>query len=244
MAELLKISQLAERAGVQKATVAYYIKEGLLPRPARKPHRNMAYYSADSVERIRLIKDLQTKRFLPLAVIKKIFADKKGIEEIRAFVDSEAMAPKSEAGRSVAAGKLMTETGLSARDLETLAGLGYVRGISAGKKTVFNSTEAAIVRAVGRMRKAGLANAGAFGVEELALYKHAMESLIRKEVALFGERVIGRLPRKQVLGMARAALEGTNELLVALRRKIFIDLLAEAADQAAGAGAKSERTRK
>lgn len=229
MAELLKISQLAERAGVQKATVAYYIKEGLLPRPARKPHRNMAYYSADSVERIRLIKDLQTKRFLPLAVIKKIFTDQKGIEEIRAFVDSAAMDPKTPVPRKVEAAKLMAETGLGTAELKTLTGLGYVRGTKTAGRLIYNSAEAAIIRAVSRMRKAGLGAEGAFRAEELALYKEAMEDLIRKEVTLFSERVVGRLPRKDVLDLARAGLEGTNELLIALRRKILIDFLGDTA---------------
>lgn len=232
MPELLKISQLAERAGVQKATVAYYIKEGLLPRPARKPHRNMAYYSADSVERIKLIKDLQSKRFLPLAVIKKIVADKKGVEEFRAFVDGGATEPRPAAPRSIAASKLMAETGLTAGDLETLTGLGYVRGAKAGGQVVYNSAEAAIARALSRMRKAGLADAGVFGTKELALYKKTMEDLIRKEVALFSERVVSRMPRNDVLSLARAALEGTNELLIALRRKIYMDFLSETADLA------------
>lgn len=225
MAELLKISQLAERAGVQKATVAYYIKEGLLPRPARKPHRNMAYYSAESVERIKLIKDLQTKRFLPLAVIKKMFADKKGIAEIRTFVDSEAMDPKALVPRTVEAAKLMAETGLGAAEIKTLTALGYVQGTKARGKLIYNAAEAAIIRAVARMREAGFGAAGAFRAAELAMYKDAMEELIRKEVTLFSERVVGRVPRQEVLAMARVGLEGTNELLIALRRKILMDLL-------------------
>lgn len=230
MNELLKISQLAERAGVQKATVSYYIKEGLLPRAARKPHRNMAYYHADMVERIKLIKDLQTKRFMPLAVIKKMLGDKRGIEEIRAFVDSQPVKPKSASPSKVESGQLLAETGLTADELQKLAELGYIRGVRAAGKVTYDSAEAAIVRAVSNMRKAGLGDAAGFGAEELAMYKDAMEDLIRKEVTMFSERVVGRLPRKDVLNMARAGLEGTNELLIALRRKIFMDFLGETAN--------------
>lgn len=229
MTELLKISELAERAGVQKATVAYYIKEGLLPRPVRKPHRNMAYYAAESVERIKLIKELQTKRFLPLAVIKRMFSDRQGIEEIRGFVDGAATDPKRLAARSVAARELMAETGLTAAQLKGLTDLGYLHGARAGGKVVYSSAEAAIVRALVKMRKAGLGDAGAFGAAELALYKESMEELIRKEIALFSERVVGRLPRQDVLTMARAAIEGTNDLLIALRRKLLMDFLGDGA---------------
>jgi DNA-binding transcriptional MerR regulator len=238
MAELLKISQLAERAGVQKATVAYYVKEGLLPRPARKPHRNMAYYSAESVERIRLIKDLQAKRFLPLSVIKKIFADKKGIEEIRAFVESGAMEPTASLPGSIERARLLAETGLGREDLETLTRLGYVRGLKSGGKLIYHSAEAAIVRAVGRLRQAGLGAAGGFRTEELAMYKEAMEELVRQEVSLFSQRVVGRAPRKDVLRMARAGLEGTTDLLIALRRKIIMDFLGDGAQPRRRRGAR------
>ena len=54
----LKISELAEAAGVPVATVRHYLREGLLPE-GRKTSRNMAYYPPELVERIRLIKTLQ-----------------------------------------------------------------------------------------------------------------------------------------------------------------------------------------
>ena len=46
-AELLKISELAERSGVPVATVRHYLREGLLPEPV-KTSRNMAYYPPSS----------------------------------------------------------------------------------------------------------------------------------------------------------------------------------------------------
>ena len=48
--DMLKISQLAQRAGVSIPTVKHYVREGLLPRPM-KTSRNMAYYSQDDVGR-------------------------------------------------------------------------------------------------------------------------------------------------------------------------------------------------
>ena len=68
--ELLKISELAERAEVPVATVRHYLREGLLPEPV-KTSKNMAYYPPEFVERIRTIKRLQEERFMPLRVIKE-----------------------------------------------------------------------------------------------------------------------------------------------------------------------------
>ena len=69
---LLRISDLARETGVAVGTIKFYIREGLLPAPTLKTGRNMAYYDRSFIERIRMIKELQTKRFLPLDVIRAI----------------------------------------------------------------------------------------------------------------------------------------------------------------------------
>ena len=66
--ELLRMSELAEASDVPAATIKHYLREGLLPEPV-KTSRNMAYYPPEFVERIRLIKQLQEERFMPLKVI-------------------------------------------------------------------------------------------------------------------------------------------------------------------------------
>src|SRR5437588_6979288 len=75
-AGLLKMSELAERSGVSAGTIRYYLREGLLGEGADivRTSRNMAYYPADYVQRIELIKRLQQQRFMPLRVIKGALA--------------------------------------------------------------------------------------------------------------------------------------------------------------------------
>ena len=67
----MKISQLAERTGVPKQTIHYYIREGVLRKP-RKTGKNTADYNESYGEQIKIIKGLQDNYFLPLSVIKKI----------------------------------------------------------------------------------------------------------------------------------------------------------------------------
>jgi len=67
----MKISELVKQTGVSKETIHYYIREGLLRKP-RKTGRNVAQYSDDYIEQIRIIKALQDNHYLPLAVIRKI----------------------------------------------------------------------------------------------------------------------------------------------------------------------------
>ena len=57
------------RAACSAGTIKHYLREGLLPEPV-KTSRNMAYYPPEFVERIKLIKQLQEERFMPLKVIK------------------------------------------------------------------------------------------------------------------------------------------------------------------------------
>src|SRR5881398_1556267 len=86
---LLKISELSERSGVPVATIHHYLREGLLPEPV-KTSRNMSYYPPSFVERIRLIKQLQEERFMPLKLIRELFArEDADPERLRAMVEVE-----------------------------------------------------------------------------------------------------------------------------------------------------------
>ena len=100
--ELLKISELAERSEVPVATIRHYLREGLLPEPV-KTSRNMAYYPPEFVERIRLIKQLQEERYMPLRVIREVLDSADGdLERLRSVVESgdsllaQALAPLAE----------------------------------------------------------------------------------------------------------------------------------------------------
>ena len=75
----MRMRELESRSGVGRETIRFYLREGLLPEPARAA-RNSASYSEAHVERLALIKRLQEERFLPLAVI-------------RGLIDGDATAP-------------------------------------------------------------------------------------------------------------------------------------------------------
>ena len=74
---MLKMSELAERSGVSTGTIKHYLREGLLGdgEEIERTSRNMAYYPAEFVERIRLIKRLQEDRFMPLRLIREVVAE-------------------------------------------------------------------------------------------------------------------------------------------------------------------------
>lgn len=67
----MKISELVKQTGVPKETIHYYIREGLLRKP-KKNGKNVANYTENYIDQIRLIKGLRDNYYLPLSVIKKI----------------------------------------------------------------------------------------------------------------------------------------------------------------------------
>ena len=67
--ELYRMGEWAELAGVTRRTVHYYINKGLIP-PAEGAGVN-SYYTADHLNRIRLIRKMQ-ESYLPLNEIRKI----------------------------------------------------------------------------------------------------------------------------------------------------------------------------
>ena len=68
----LKVSELADRAGVSADTVRYYEKEGLLPKPDRT-HSGYRQYDEAAVERLHFIRGAQTLG-LKLGDIKELLA--------------------------------------------------------------------------------------------------------------------------------------------------------------------------
>ena len=87
---MLRMRELAEASGVSAGTIKHYLREGLLPEPVRTS-RNMAYYPPEFVERIRLIKQLQEERFMPLKHIKAVL--EQDPDRARALVELEVLTP-------------------------------------------------------------------------------------------------------------------------------------------------------
>lgn len=229
--ELIKISELAARAGVEKSTIQHYLREGLLPVPDKRPHRNMHYYRADLVGRIKLIRELQSRRNLPLAKIRQVLADEHvvddhGIEQIRAYLSASPSALDLARQKPLSRARLAAETGMEPALIDRLEERGFISPARKGTSVTYDAADIAIVHACQSMRAAGLGEQNGFGLEELAIYMTAMRELIGKELALFS-RVLRKRSTEEIVEMARRGFEGTNTLLVGLRRKLFLQLLGE-----------------
>jgi len=184
--ELLKISELAERAEVPVATVRHYLREGLLPEGV-KTSRNMAYYPPEFVERIRLIKQLQEQRFMPLRVIRELLDSANGdLDRLRAFAGSgdqlleRALGPDQRTPED----EVLRRFEIPERALRRLTELGVLTPSEAG----YSQTDVRIIEAVARFRAAGWNERTGFGARDVARLMKGLEPVIADELELLIER--------------------------------------------------------
>jgi DNA-binding transcriptional MerR regulator len=222
---LLKISELAERSDVSVGTIKHYLREGLLPEPV-KTSRNMAYYPEDFVERIRLIKQLQEERFMPLRLIKSMLDEEP--ERARALIELEDRilehALKGEEQTRVPAADVRRRYDIPREVLDRLAELDVLSPSSRG----YSASDVRIIEAISRFRAGGYSEKIGFTVYDTVRYKKAIEELVREEVRVLTERLAGEKTAEEVVELLEAGVEPLRELIAALHTKLLVAELTRA----------------
>jgi DNA-binding transcriptional MerR regulator len=215
---LLKMKELAEASGVSAATIKHYLREGLLPEPV-KTSRNMAYYPRQFVERIRLIKQLQEERFMPLKVIKSMLDEDP--ERARALVELEdRILERALAGdqKRVSAAELRRRYDIPQDVLDRLGELEVLTPSSRG----YGPRDVEIVEAISRFRAGGYDERIGFTVYDTLRYKHALEELVKEEVQVLMERLAGELDPDRAVELIAAGTQPLNDLMAALHQKLLV----------------------
>jgi DNA-binding transcriptional MerR regulator len=226
---LLKMRELAARSGVSAGTIKHYLREGLLPEPV-KTSRNMAYYPADFVDRIKLIKQLQEERFMPLKVIKGMLDEDpdraKALVELEDRILERALAGE-ERRSSVAEVRKAYE--MPAEVLDRLEELEILSPNSRG----YSPSDVRIVEAISRFRAGGYDEQLGFTVYDTLRYKSALEALVKEEVEVLMQRLVGEMETEDAVELIEAGSEPLQELIAALHAKL---LIAELQEQRAARG--------
>jgi len=218
--ELLKISELAERSGVPVATIRHYLREELLPEPV-KTSRNMAYYPPEFVDRIRLIKQLQEERFMPLRVIRELL-EREDVEpeRLRAMIDLEdRILERALAGerKRIPAPEVRDRYDLPQEVLERLAELGVLTPDGVG----YSPSDVRIIEAITRFRAGGYDERLGFTVYDTLRYKRALEPLVAEEVEVLTQRLAGDLDPDRAIEIVEAGVGPLNDLIAALHTKLL-----------------------
>jgi DNA-binding transcriptional MerR regulator len=223
------MKDLERATGVGRESIRFYIREGLLPEPER-PARNVAFYDDSYVERIRFIKELQQKRYLPLQVIKSIVAADAtpSRAEIDTLLALDGKLFPSVRGALVQTGErvrhLAARVGLSAREIRGLAGLGAVEIVKRDGDQWLDAPAVRLVEIWARLRAAGFA--AAFGFEYLRLCIDTVRWLAHEELRLFVRDVAGHLSTEQAARMAEQGIDLSNQLLAVLHKQTLLHYVA------------------
>lgn len=227
---LLKMRELSKLTGVPPGTIRYYINEGLLPRPL-KTHRNMAYYSESYVGRIKLIRELQEKRFLPLNIIKRMLEQNENSmdrEEITTLLQLEGKLFKNLSTlpefEPLAAEELSARTGATLEELEELVNIGLISQLDDG---CFNEDSVTITEILMKLRDAGYTKEEGFDSEFLKIYIDLIEVLAKEEVRFFSKAVTGKMSFDEMVDMAEDGITLLNSMIGLLRKRLILKIAGE-----------------
>jgi DNA-binding transcriptional MerR regulator len=225
----LKMRELAEASGVSAGTIKHYLREGLLPEPV-KTSRNMAYYPAEFVDRIRLIKQLQEERFMPLRVIKGMLDEDpdraKALVELEDRILERALAGEE---KRTSAAEVKRRYEVPQEVLKRLEELGILSPNSRG----YSPSDVRIVEAISRFRAGGYDERIGFTVYDTLRYKRVLQDLVKEEVSVLMERLAGEMDTDAAVELIEAGTAPLQELIAALHSKL---LIAELQEQRAARG--------
>jgi DNA-binding transcriptional MerR regulator len=216
--EMLRMGELARASGVSAATIKHYLREGLLPEPV-KTSRNMAYYPADFVERIRMIKQLQEERYMPLRVIKDLLDEDPN--RARALIElGDRLLEHALAGESarVGAAEVRNRYGVPKDVLDRLAELEVLTPDDDG----YSPSDVRIVEAISRFRAGGYEERIGFTVYDTLRYKQSMADLVRQEVDVLMERLAGEMDPDEAMALIEAGTQPLNDLIAAMHTKAMV----------------------
>ncbi len=216
--ELLRMGELARASGVSAATIKHYLREGLLPEPM-KTSRNMAYYPADFVERIRMIKQLQEERYMPLRVIKDLLEEDP--DRARALIElGDRLLEHALAGESarVSAAEVRRRYDIPKDVLDRLAELEVLTPDRRG----YSPSDLRIIEAIGRFRAGGYEERIGFTVYDTLRYKESMADLVKQEVDVLMERLAGELDPDEAMALIEAGNQPLNDLIAAMHTKALV----------------------
>jgi DNA-binding transcriptional MerR regulator len=226
----LKIGQVAKATGATQPTIRHYAELGLIPKP-RKTGKTMAYYDTACVERIKLIKKLQTEQFLPLEIIKRLI-DSGQIEEQEVRI-----------GRAMAkTDKLNLSTGpVDEDDIEKASGLErgvinrlekeeLIKPVQEGGRKVYHGFDCRVLDLVRRRNDLGLPLD--FTIDLMKIYGSSVSTAVDQGMERFVKTLLDQRLTADALSTIREGDESMDQYMVLVRQHLLGERSRRAIDHA------------
>lgn len=206
----MRMQDLVTRTGVQRETIHYYTREGLLPE-IRKTSRNQAQYGPEHVERILLIKELQEKYFLPISIIKKVISEQGDSVDQNSLmmIMSEYLNPLDKLLPEKIEGEeaYLRVCGMSRERLADFEEYGIINPEVTDGHKVYSHDDLKIGKLIGDMRRLGVSHENGFRRDGLRTFRDFLATAIEQVIEIFIEGVDGRFSRDEVERLAVAHTE-------------------------------------
>jgi DNA-binding transcriptional MerR regulator len=234
-----RMKDLCDRTGLPRQVIHFYILEGLVPE-GEKTGRNMAYYGESHLERLKLVRQLQHERFLPLRAIRAVLnerdenADGFSKQQRHLLLDVKhrlgpiyrSPTPGDETAL-VPLKPVLLRAGVKREDVAGLAASGMLAIVKRKGRQLVARDDVWMIELWGELRAAGFTKALGFVPEDATLFAESIEGLFEKEKVLLKER-LSHLPPEAVAKLVEAAVPLLNQLMSryheSLVRKFFASI--------------------
>lgn len=230
-AEWLRMRDLVRESGLPRETIHFYKLQGLLPAPI-KTGRNTALYTREHLERLRHIRELQERQFLPLKAIRAIL-DESADEDFTPEQEDLVRRVRATLGGWVHAQQRATvpvadfvPSRVPRKELRALAEAGLLHVQGTLERGRLSEDDAVILECWAQFKEAGLGPDRGVEPAEFRLYDAAMEQLVRREARL-ALRASAGASVEEISSVVEQAGPIIGRLLGAMHRKRLRQFLAE-----------------
>jgi len=215
------IDELAHITGMPSRTIRFYNTQGLLPPPMMQGR--VAYYDAEHVVVLNIIKELKEQQNLPLETIRQMLTirAKQGEVQMNLALKQRLLRPFTAGGQDIRLTKeaLMRQTGATTERIDELTSQGLLFPMQSEQEVLYTGDDVLLVELYERLEYLGLP------IALPALIRFQLRQLVRSEIAAFEQHVQPRW-REEGLSAERQAeqfeaiLTLTDTLISVMHRKL------------------------
>jgi len=209
-----RMRDLVRLTGINAPTIHFYAQQGLLPEP-HKTAGNQARYPEATVDRLLWIRALQTELRLPLRSIRDILEQHGplAVDDIQALMALGHLLAEPDPAAS-AEDLSAVASRLAPGDVRALTRLGLI-----GTGGAASTSDVLLLELVAATRAAGFTDEAGFHIENIAVYRDAVERLVADELARIIEPVIARHDPETLRDLVRRGLPLADQVLSLLHRR-------------------------
>ena len=227
----LRMRDLVRESGLPRETIHFYKLQGLLPEPI-KTGRNTALYTQAHLDRLRHIRELQERQFLPLKAIRAILDDSAHedftpeqedlVRRVRATLTgwAHAQQPPAVPVADFVPGRV------SRSELRELVDEGLVGVHGGGSRASVSEDDAVILECWAQFKEFGFGPDRGIRPADLRMHDESMEQLVKREARLVLGTYSGE-SAEQISAVIEQIAPVIVRLLAAMHRKHIRQFLAK-----------------